>query len=494
MAIGTSEKLAQEGLRGNRDWLAEGKRVGSGVREVSHDLERMRGAGSLLHRCKRRRNLRVRRFRLCEEPRRAVLRDQKIDFLLRLVPDIVECVVAKPEIVPHVNGLEKVACNEVLEACAFVRHFAPVALIPLRRLANRILDVPEPRTDGEALVKVLQRRDPRLYRLLCYADFAGEGCRHNLVSGAGKKKLGQDSYSCNVGNLRKVTQIFPEELFAAELAPAMGESHISSYERLRESAMRPEGVPVFGANGTRCMDFGRFKFGADKFRDAERVHVVEEVTPHQAVAAALVDVEPRAAGDDKAHAVFVEIEEPLEKRLPAHELVNLVKRDDCSAVGRDAETGGIGKTCGIAGDKPAGREVVPGKVLVGKRFGERGLSALTGTREKRHLPVVVQMFFKNRFVDSLSLKCVFHGGKCIKTDLRRQYQTDRWVRMVNTKSTDGSEWYLERNPVGACVPHARRGALLLGLSYENVQYVTLLFCAESGSCEQPARENKEARL
>ena len=49
MATGASEKLAQEGLRGNRDWLAEGKRVGSGVREVSHDLERMRGAGSLRH-------------------------------------------------------------------------------------------------------------------------------------------------------------------------------------------------------------------------------------------------------------------------------------------------------------------------------------------------------------------------------------------------------------------------------------------------------------
>ena len=49
MATGASEKLAQEGLRGNRDRLAEGKRVGSGVREVSHDLERMRGAGSLLH-------------------------------------------------------------------------------------------------------------------------------------------------------------------------------------------------------------------------------------------------------------------------------------------------------------------------------------------------------------------------------------------------------------------------------------------------------------
>ena len=49
MATGASEKLAQEGLRGNSDRLAVGKRVGSGVREVSYDLKGMRGAGSLRH-------------------------------------------------------------------------------------------------------------------------------------------------------------------------------------------------------------------------------------------------------------------------------------------------------------------------------------------------------------------------------------------------------------------------------------------------------------
>lgn len=47
MAIGTSEKLVQEGLRRNRDRLAVGKRVGSCVRKVAHDLESMRGAGGL---------------------------------------------------------------------------------------------------------------------------------------------------------------------------------------------------------------------------------------------------------------------------------------------------------------------------------------------------------------------------------------------------------------------------------------------------------------
>ena len=44
-----SEKLAQEGLRGNRDRFAVGKRVGSCVWKVSHYLESVRGAGGLLH-------------------------------------------------------------------------------------------------------------------------------------------------------------------------------------------------------------------------------------------------------------------------------------------------------------------------------------------------------------------------------------------------------------------------------------------------------------
>lgn len=462
MAIGASEKLAQEGLCGNRDRLAVGKRVGSCVRKVAHDLERMRGAGGLLHCCKHRRNLRVRRFSLYKEPRRPILRDEKINFRLRLVPDVEERIVAEAEIVPHVNGLEQMACDEVFESRTFVCDFAPVALIPLRRFSNRVFNVPEPRADGKALVEILKCGYPRLYCLFCDTDLAGEGCCHNLVSGAGKEKLGQDSYSCNVGDLRKVAQIFPEELFAAELAPAMGESDVSLDKRLRESAMCPEGVPVFRLDGVRCMDLGCFKFGADKFRDAKRVHVVEEVPSHQAVAAALVDVEPRAAGDDKTHTVFVEIEEPLEKRFPADEFVDLVKRDDCFAVGGDADPGGVGKACRVAGDKLPSCEVVPSEVPIRKRFCERGLSALARASEKRHLPVVAQMLFKNRLVDSLSLECVFHGAYDIKFASSRQYQTDRWVRIVNTKPTDGSEWHrLFNNAAGDCalflLPQSKQG-------------------------------------
>ena len=441
MAIGTSEKLAQESLCGNGDRLAVGKCVGSRVWKIAHDLERMRGTGGLLHCRKCRRNLRVCRFRLCEKPRRSILRDEKINFRLRLVPYVVEGVVAEAEVVPHVNGLEQMAGNEVFEPRTFIRHFAPVSLIPLRRFTYGVFDVPEPRADGEAFMEVFQSCDPRLYRLLCYADFAGEGGGHDLVPGAGEQQFGENPNSGNVGNLCKVAQIFPKEQFAPELAPAMGESNVSLDKRLWESTMRPESIPVFRLDGSRRMDFGRFKFGTDKFGDTERVHVVEEVPSHQAVAAAFVNVEPSTPGDDKPHAVFVEVEEPLEKRFPTDELVNLVKRDDGFAVGSDAETGGVGEPCRIARDKLPSCEIVPSEIPVRKRPCERSLSALARASEKRHLPVVLQMLFKDGFIDPLSLEWVFHGAYDIKFGSSRQYQTDRWVRMVITKLTDGSERY-----------------------------------------------------
>ena len=200
MAIGTSEKLAQEGLYGNRDRLAVGKRVSPCVRKVAHDLECMSGAGGLLHCRKRRRNLRVRRFSLSEKPRRPILRDEKINFRLRLVPDVEERIVAKSEIVPHVNGLEQMAGDKVLEPRALVRDFAPVALIPLRRFSNRVFNVLEPRADGESLVKILKCGYPRLDCRLGNADFARKRCRDDLVSGAGKKEFGENSnpsYGCS---------------------------------------------------------------------------------------------------------------------------------------------------------------------------------------------------------------------------------------------------------------------------------------------------------
>ena len=436
-----SEKLAQEGLRRDRDRLAVGERIRAGVRKVPHDLKGVRGACRFLHRRKCGGDVRFGRLGLDEKPRQSVFCDKEIDLGLRLVSYVVQRIVAKTEIVPHVDGLEQMAGYEVLEPRTFVHDLAPVPLIPLRGLANRVLDVPEPWADGEAFVKILKCGNPCLHSCFGYANLAGERCGHDLVSGTGEEEFRQDPYSCNVGDLRKVAQIFPEELFAPEFAPAMGESNVSLDKRLREASVRPEGIPVFEADGTRRMDFGRFKLGADKFRDTKRVHVVEEVPPHQAVAAALVDVEPCAAGDDKAHAVFVEIEETLKERLPTDKLVNLVKRDDGFAVGGDTESGVIRKPSGIACYNTARRKVVPGIVPVRKSLGECGLAALARAGEKCHLPVVAQMLIKYRLVDSLSLTSVFHGLQCIKYGLSGQYQTSASARMVNTKLAYPLEWY-----------------------------------------------------
>ncbi len=452
---GRSEKLAKERLRGDRDRFVVGKRIGSGVRKVAHDLEGMCGASGLLHRRKRARHVRVGCLRLHEKPGRAVFRDEKVHLHLRLVPHIVERIVAKPEIVPHVDRLEQMARDKVLVTRPFVRHFAPVALVPLWRLAYRILDIPEPRADGEALVKILECGYPRLDCRLGNAYFAGKRCSDDLVPGAGEEKLRQDSDSRDIGNLRKVAQIFAEELFTPELAPTMGESNVSPDKRFGEAAMRPERIPVCGLDGTWRMNFCSFKFRADKFRNAKRVHVVEEVPPHQAVAAALVDVKPRAAGDDKAHAVFVEIEEPLEKRLPADELVDFIERDDGSAIRCDAKSGGIGKPCRITRDELASGEVVPREVPVRECLGKRSLSALTGTSEKRHLAVVTQMLVKDGFVDTLLLECAIHGEDDTRNGPSRQYQTSGNARMAITKLVEALEWSLWLDPVGACVPRVR---------------------------------------
>ena len=438
---GRSEKLAQEGLCGDRDRLAVGKRIDCRVRQIANDLKGVCGTGRLLHRRERMGYDGVRRLRLDKKPRRSVLRDQKVHFCLRLVPDVVERIVAEAEVVPHVNGLQQMARDKVLEAGALVCDFAPVPLIPLRRLADGVLDVLEPRADGKALVEVFKRGYPCLYRLFRDADFARERGRHDLISGAGEKKFGKCSDSGKVGNSREVAEIFTEKLFPAKLAPAVREADVTAYKRLREAAVIPERVPVRHLDLPGCMDFPYFEFGSDELRNAQWVHVVEEVASHQAVATALVDVEPRAACDDKVHAVFVKVEEPLEKRLPSNKLVDFVKRDDGLLFGGDSKPNGIGEPGGIAGDEATRGKVVPREIAICERLGESRLSALARAGKERHLPVVAKMLGENSLVDTFDLGCVFHGGKYIKSAVAMQYQTDRWVRMVNTKLTDTSEWH-----------------------------------------------------
>lgn len=435
------KQLTQEGLRGNCDGIAVGERINFGVGEVSNHLKGVFCACNSLHRGKCRRWLRIRCLRFRKEPGMPVFGDEKINFVLCLVPDVVKGIVAKSKVVPHVNGLQQMARDKILEPCAFVFDFAPVALIPLGRLADRVFDVSEPRADSEALMEIFQRGNPSLDRCLCDTDFAREGSCYDLIPGTGNQQFRKYPDARNVGNLRKVAKIFAEKLFAAKLAPTEGEAAVPADERLGESAMRPKRIPVIRRDRARRMDFGRFKFWTDKFSDTKRMHVIEEVAPHQTVAAALVDVKPCASRDDKPHAVFVEIEETLEKRLPSDKLVNLVKRDDGFAFGCDSKTGGGGEAGSIARNELACGKVIPCEVTIRKHFGKRRLSALARAGKKSHLSVVLQMLFKDGFVDAFPLESVFHVGNNIKSGSPSQYQTSDNTRMVDTKPVGALEWY-----------------------------------------------------
>ena len=438
---GASEKLTQEGLRGNRYRLAVRERVGFGVWEVSHDLKGVRGTGGFLHHRKRRGYACVSRLRFDQKPRRTVLRNKKINLCLRLVSYVVERIVAKTEIVPHVNGFEQMAGHKVLESRSLVCDLAPVSLIPFWRLPYRVLDVSEPWADCEALMKVLQSGNPGFHCCFRNANLTGERGRDNLIACSGKKKLGENSDSGNVGNLREVAQVLAEKLLSAEFAPTEGKSCITPNERLWESAMRPERVPVFFGNRARRMRLGCLEFRTDKFGDAKRMHVVEKVSPHKAVAASFVYVKPCAASDNEAHSVFVEVEEALDKRLPSDELVDFVERDDRFVIGGYAEAGCRGKSGGIACDEPPRCEIVPREVFVRNSLGERCLSALARAGEKHHLAIVSNMLFEHGFIDSSSLECVFHGAEYTKYGIARQYHSSVCARMVNTKLFKALEWY-----------------------------------------------------
>ena len=360
------EQLAKEPARRNGDRRLVGKGVGVGVWQVADDLEGVRCPGCPLHGGERRRDFRVGHLRLSQEPGVAVLGHKEIDLLLRLVADVVEGVVAESEVVPHINGLGEMACDKVLETRPFVRDLAPVALVPLWRLANRVLDVPEPRTHRETFVEVFERRLPRLDCRLGDAYLAGEGCRGDHVAGAGEEEFRKDADAGDVGDLREVANILPEKLLPAELAPADGEAPVMPYERFGEAAVFPEGVPVGLGDGAWRVGFPDFEFGADKFGDPKGVHVVEEVASHKAVAAALVDVEACAARDNEAHAVLVDVEEALDEVFPSDELVDFVEGEDWPVAGGDVKPRRSREAGGVPGDKPPRCEVVPSEVVVGE--------------------------------------------------------------------------------------------------------------------------------
>jgi hypothetical protein len=121
------------------------------------------------------------------------------------------------------------------------------------------------------------------------------------------------------------------------------------------------------------------------------VHPVEEIAPHQAVAAAAVDVEAGAAGDQQAEPVAIGVEKSLQERLPSAGFVDLVEDGDGGAGVEPVETEAGGDGGGAGQDRPPVVVIVPVQLEGPVRPARGGLADLPGARHEGHLAVLLQV-------------------------------------------------------------------------------------------------------
>ena len=236
---------------------------------------------------------------------------------------------AVAQVRPALDRLEQVAGDHRLEPFSRIGHASPVAQEPLRRLADGILDVAEPRAHLESVVEALEDADPVLDRLFVGLHLAGERPVDDLLAAPVAEQLGEDGELPEFRHAREVADVVAQELFVAKTVPARRKSAAPPREGLREAAELEQGGPVAGRQLPRGPDepIAR-EGGVDQLGDGERVHPVGEVAPHQAVSAALVDVHPRGPRRENPALLPPDVEEALEECLPPSVLVDLVEHDE----------------------------------------------------------------------------------------------------------------------------------------------------------------------
>ncbi len=129
----------------------------------------------------------------------------------------------------------------------------------------------------------------------------------------------------------------------------------------------------------------------------------EEVTPHQAVAAAAEDVQAGTARDHDPSLIGVGVEEPLQERLPLPVLVQFVETDDSRGLPQELKAQMSGDGRRAAEDDGSVVLIVPAQDTpgCGESIAHGGLADLARTGEERHLAVVGQMLSEDPFVETL---------------------------------------------------------------------------------------------
>ena len=230
--------------------------------------------------------------------------------------------------------------------------------------------------------------------------FPRERVVHQLATRPVRQQSNQHLHLVELLHPRQVADVLPDQLPQAQGPPAPAEAGVALQERLRVAAVRPESVELDRIDRAgRTNDPIRIrKLAAHGLGDRERMHPIREVPPHQAVAAAAVDVQAAAPGDDDAQPVRVGVVQPLQERLPARELVQLVEEEQRARCGQPVRA-----EAGREAGRPRQNElpvvqVVPVAVRVRVAPARGGLADLARPADEGHLPVVREVVDQQRVV------------------------------------------------------------------------------------------------
>jgi hypothetical protein len=202
-------------------------------------------------------------------------------------------------------------------------------------------------------------------------------------------------------DLREVTDVLAHELLAAERSPPPREAPIALREGLREATMLPQRFPfLFGdpARGPHDPDLVR-KTWIDELTDRERMHPIEQIAPHEAVAPPAVDVETGTPGHEELRSCPVGVEEPLEKRLPLSVLVDLIDEGHPGRRRQPLESEPARRRGGPGENHAPVVGVVPIERFVGSTAARGRLPHLTRASDECHLAILSQMPTEHRVVD-----------------------------------------------------------------------------------------------
>lgn len=315
----------------------------------------------------------------------AVAHDQEIHFTFLFVAQIAQLKVAEPKVGPAFDRLEQMADDQGLCPRAFVRQSAPVAQEPLGLLAQRFGHVRKPGADDEAVMHPPEEIDPALDGVHGHLDFLGEVGIDKLPRTTLGQELHEDFQRAEVGDPSEFTQVFPRELLLPQRTPASREAAVPPQKQLRESTVLPERLPIGRRQLGGRLNFSLGQVRSQAFTHAPRMHAIEEITPHQAVAAPAENVQAGTAGYDQPDLVAAGVEEAFEQPLPFGVFVQLVQNRREGALPQVIQLQRLRQRRGTTQQTSSVVGIVPVQIGAAKGPAHGGLADLARTGNQGHL-------------------------------------------------------------------------------------------------------------